>query len=313
MTETYLVAWTRLSELYAEGELEEALSLTKTMLAEFPSRTSALLHARACLFCLIGRDEDSVAAMSEVTRRGSWWRPVNLADPDLAALRTRSDFDELSKVMAVRYEHAVARARSANAKVTVLRPSVKTFAGAVIALHMRGDGARETAAVWRPTTGDGLAVAVVESTLRDGDGLPCWDDDDLCTRDAAYAAAQLERLGYGGRLILAGGSQGAGQAIRIAVNGSIAGVRGFLAVVGSTQPEALRDGLRSAAERGVRGYFIAGGNDTASRDAQTGLAAELMKARIPCGLQVIDGLGHRYPDNLRSLAHQAVNFLLQDS
>ncbi|MBJ7595424.1 MAG: hypothetical protein JF886_11305 [Candidatus Dormibacteraeota bacterium] len=168
----------------------------------------------------------------------------------------------MSALMVDRYEGALAAAHDAATNVIILDPERRRTRVSAVVLHMRGISVLETAAEWRPTTDDGVLAAIVESTLRDGDGAPCWDDDELAARDASRAAAQLSGMAGDSPLVLAGGSQGAGHAIRLAIDGSIPGVIGFLAIVGVTRLELISSQLPAAAARGLRGYMVAGQRDT---------------------------------------------------
>jgi len=82
---------------------------------------------------------------------------------------------------------------------------------------MAAVGGRETAEIWQPVTKAGIAVVVVESAMRNGDGQPSWDDPELAERDVRSGLDQT--LVFGAPVVLAGGSQGAGVAARLALGG----------------------------------------------------------------------------------------------
>ena len=310
-TQKYLLAWTSLANLYSQRRFDDALNVALGMQVEFPTRRATALHHQACLLCLAGRSQEAVEKMREVADLNLWWAPRSLADPDLEALHDHADFETLCDLMTTRYANEVGEAHAREADVITLRPKSAEARAAIVALHMRGVTAQATAEAWRSSAEEGLLVAIVESTVRDGDGLPCWDDDDLAARDVAHAASLLVTSDVGAPLLLAGGSQGAGHAIRLAVNGSVPGVRGFIAVVGATHLEYIAQGLADAASRGLRGYMIAGEDDSLVRDAQERLTEEIRAAGVECALHRVDGLGHMYPENFGELATDAVAFLLQ--
>ncbi len=138
--------------------------------------------------------------------------------------------------------------------------------------------------------------------MRDADGAPCWDDDELAERDVRVALEEAHPA-HGTPLLLGGASQGAAQAVRMATTGRVPGCSGFIAVVGA----APEDKIGTAP---VRGWLIAGERDVLVRRRQEALHAELLRRGMPCRLEVVPGLAHWYPRDLATRLARALDFVI---
>jgi predicted esterase len=178
----------------------------------------------------------------------------------------------------------------------------------VIALHMYGVTAAETLEKWAAAAA-GCIIAVPESVEHDGDGLPCWEDDVLIHEAISTALDASRRVVHDAALpvVLAGASQGANHAVRIAVAGDIPGCRGFLASVGAPRPAQL---LWPSTPSLIRGFSIAGSNDALTRGSQQRLTEALAAHGVTAHLEIVPGLGHEYPESLPRLAARAIDLIL---
>src|SRR5918911_3526640 len=213
-TDEYLTAWTRLTTLYVEGRLPEALELACAMEERFPDRRFYIGSARASLHALLDDADAAIRVAREVVESGGWWSERHIADPDLDPVRHHPEFQMLVQAMARLRTRSMDDA-AGGPKTTVLTADGSAPTAVVIALHMHGMSAAETVAHWKSATSWGVAVAVPESTQRDADGNRCWDDDELTERDVLLArdhASPAPGAAGGPPVVLAGASQGAGQA-----------------------------------------------------------------------------------------------------
>jgi dienelactone hydrolase len=173
-------------------------------------------------------------------------------------------------------------------------PTVDPPTYCVVVLHMAAVSGRETAAIWQPVTNAGIAVVAVESTLRNGDGQPSWDDPKLAERDVQRG---LERArAWGGSVVLAGGSQGAGVAARLALAGAAGDLAGFVCVVGAPWPGSW------TARTAVPGLVVVGGADDLTAETQRRFASEAGKLGLAVDVIEIANLDHRYPDDWGTIA-----------
>lgn len=99
-TEDFLAMWTRLTGLYLEGRLDEALALAGELEERFPDRRASMSHARACLHGALGETKRALSVARHAVRRGWWWSERNIADPDLDAVRPDPEFQAITAEMA---------------------------------------------------------------------------------------------------------------------------------------------------------------------------------------------------------------------
>lgn len=289
----YLRAFTRLGDLVVDGRLDAALVAARRMHLDFPERASAVAHTEACLLALDARVEEAVDVLARLVDDGRWLSRRQLADPDLATLASHPSYDGLTATMRSR-EDAVTRAAHQGAPdVTVARPD-GTVRATVVVLHMHGVSGAETAAIWVPLVDAGFAVVTVESALRNGDGLPCWDDPGLAERDVRIGVDAARDLGA--PLVLAGGSQGAGVAARLALGGTVPGLAGFLCVVGAPAAGTWHGNVR------LPGALVIGADDRLTAARQREFLAELGAVGVAADAVEVPGLPHVYPGNWDTMA-----------
>lgn len=316
-SDAYLEAWSRVVGAYLAGDPASALRLTADMVGRFPARRAGLGHARACLLCATGRPGDALAEAREVVAAGSWWTDRKLADPDLAGLGAFEEWAALVRTMRERSRAALGAARRREAGMEVVVPAGRRPRAVVVALHMYGVTASETAGIWADPAAADLAVVVPEARLADGDGRPCWDDEQLAVADVHEAVRRAGQLAPGVPLILAGGSQGARLAGLMALGGAgpvaggsaLPGCRGFIAVAGGPAPPEVAAMVGGAARAGTAACLVVGSEDFARAPVET-LHQSLTRAGIRCRLMMVPGLAHLYPPAWPQMALEAVEAVL---
>lgn len=310
--ERFLAVNDRVFALYGEGRLPEALAVVEETSAELPGWRSRTIYWRACLLSLLGRPDEAMAALRSGLDAGLWWRPDWLTtDQDLEPLWDLPEFAEIVSA-SERGQAAANSGRSERPEIRMFRPSGEPR-GLLVALHMYGVTAGESAPHWQPATEEGFVVAVPESTTAQADGRPCWDDDETASRDVAWAIEEARAQAPGvDDLILAGASQGGMRAIEMALRGEPGNARAFIGVVaGLADLDLLEQTAEAAARRGVRGWLLTGDHDAAQQAVEL-LHAQLSGAGIACRLDVIPGLGHTFPQDFEDRLKAALPFLLED-
>jgi predicted esterase len=308
--ERYLALNDRVFALYGEGRLAEALDAVEEGSEALPGWRSRTTYWRACLLSAIGRPDDSLAALRSGLDAGLWWRPDWLTtDQDLEPLWDLPDFAEIVSSSEQR-QAAANTGRPERPEVRVFPPAGEPR-GLLVALHMYGVTAEESAPNWRPATEEGLAVAVPDSTRIQGDGRPCWDDDEAARRDVALAVEEARASAPRfDDLILAGASQGGMRAIEMTLRGEPGNARAFIGVVaGLADLDLLEETAKDAASRGVRGWLLTGDRDAAQQAVEL-LHAQLTGAGLACRIDVIPGLGHTFPQDFGERLRSALPFLL---
>jgi acetyl esterase/lipase len=309
--ERFLALSDRVYALYGEGRLAEALALVEGSEPKVPGWRSRTVYWKACLLSALGRPAEAMAALRKGLEAGLWWRPDWLTtDHDLEPLWDEAGYGEI-------IEESERRQLAANASRPE-RPEVLLFApqapprGLVVALHMYGVTAAESAPYWRPATELGFALALPESTRIQAEGRPCWDDDDAAP-GAVGAAVEEARVRYPfeGPVILGGASQGGMRAVEMALRGKPVEARAFIGVVAAVaDPDLMEDTARDAADRGVRGWLITGDSDAARQGVEL-LHAQLSAAGVECRLDVIPGLGHTFPGDFGRHLADVLPWLLE--
>jgi predicted esterase len=310
--ERYLALNDRVFALYGEGRLAEALDAVDEESEALPGWRSRTTYWRASLLSALGRPDESLTELRSALDAGLWWRPDWLTtDHDLEPLWDLPDFAEIVST-SERRQAAANTGRPDRPEVRVFPPAGGPR-GLLVALHMYGVTADESAPYWRPATEEGIAVAVPESTWLQADGRPCWDDDETARRDVALAVEEgRAAVPEVDDLILAGASQGGMRAIEMTLRGEPGNARAFIGVVaGLADLDLLEETAKAAARRGVRGWLLTGDRDAAQQAVEL-LHAQLNGAGLACQLDVIPGLGHSFPQDFGDRLKATLPFLLGD-
>lgn len=310
-TENYLEMWTATVNLYAEGRLSDALTLADKMAARFPKRWSSIAHARACLLSALGRTDEALGVMRKTIEQGRWWSNLQLSDSDLDAIRENPQFSSFVEQMS-RAKQATRESASPAHETRVFMPADESPLFLMVVLHMYGVSSDETAPYWRPATDFGAIVVVPESSQSDADGNPSWEDDNATNRDIVSALEKGLALSSTNNIpvVLAGASQGARHAMRLAVQGSIRSCRGFFALAGAADPDSLEPFIDRAVAGGLRGVMIAGGDDRLVAGHLKAVSDELTARSMSVHFEQVPHLGHWYPKDFPERLHHGLDFVL---
>jgi hypothetical protein len=294
-----LRATSALTSRFVEGDLNGALAVLDEMIAAYPDRRYNHAYLRTMVLTLLGRTQEAAGEVLATVEAGGWWSRERLADPDLDVLAVEPGYLDAVAAMAERSDQALTKAAAATA--TVRENAGVEPRAAVVALHMYGVTADETAGIWAEASG--VASFVPESTYLNADGAPGWDDPELARRDVAVAVERARSAAPGLPLLLAGGSQGAATALTLAAEGTFADCRGVIAVVGACTPDAL-SGLE------VPVFSIGGQADPMTLAGQRAAHDALAAAGVAAELVEIAELPHIYPAEWSTWADRAVDFCL---
>lgn len=264
------------------GRNDEALDVARDMRRRFAEAAHDAVHIEACLLARLGRGDEALATLEAAVGRGDIWRPRRLGDPDFDALRADPRFGAV--VAAAR---ALAARRRGDPKLLSAmhqRPN----APLLLVFHGASGTAAPAFEQWWPAVELGYSVAALQSSQGAGPGVFCWDDPELADADVRWALGQLPPRG---RVVVAGFSQGARLALRLALQGSIIQPGGAILVGPS-----LVDPLPPAARR-LRVAVIAGADDPYF--ARSIDALELLRERgHHVTVETVPGLGHEVPADL---------------
>lgn len=289
-----------LTSRFVEGDLDGALAVLDEMIPAYPERRHNHVYLRTMVLTLLGRTQEAAAEVLATVDAGGWWSRERLADPDLDALAAEPGYLDAVAVMTKRADQALAQATAATA--TVRENAGVEPRAAVVALHMYGVSADETAGIWAEAPG--VASFVPESTYLNADGAPGWDDPELARRDVTVAVERARAAAPGLPLLLAGGSQGAITAMSLAAEGAFPDCRGVIAVVGACAPDA------AAGPGSVPVFSIGGAADPMTLNVQRAAHDALAAAGVTAELNEVADLPHIYPADWATWADRGVDFCL---
>jgi predicted esterase len=264
----------------------------------------------------MGRAEEAVSALAQGLAEGAWWSPIMLnRDPDLEAARTLPQMAEVLAETDRRWQAAQVRSKP---QTFILDPRDRTAAPAghdgalpplMLALHWYTGTGPEFIERFRSAADDlGFLLASAQSSQMCAKDQYCWDDQAEGEAEVSGALASLRASHRfdADRVILAGASQGG----RLAIAMSLAlPLCGFIAVVPAVRGvEEFAAHVESAAERGVKGYIIAGEKDYFLAGTEK-LQRFLDSNGVSCRIEVVEGMAHTFPKDFPERLARAARFV----
>ncbi len=287
----------RLFQLHAAEQFEEALAFLNTMEETHPDQTLWVIHYRTCLLTRLGRIPQALSLLKSALNNGVWLPPYLLrSDNDLAILQTDAEFAALLLECDKRLLEAQKQAKKG---LLLYHPDMEKLPKEwFIGLHGGGDAALSFAARFQNSTLlNHFSLAIPQSEQVRGPQQFGWGDRDVAKSHMIalrHILAEHEPLTPAW---LCGFSQGGRLALECAFQ-NLLPVRHCIAVA-----PALTDGIAATyhnmgvvKQTGVRFTFIIGENDW-TRDKSTEIHTMLLEHGIKSELQIVPNLGHAWPDD----------------
>lgn len=298
-----------INTLYEEKHYAEIETLIDANAHRFPDKEDVIVYTRICVAALLDHNERAIALMSDAAQHGMWFPQSRLrGDPDLAQLQGLPEFERLAAINLEQERTALADVKPF---MPVSAPPGADHCPTLVAMHGNNYNAEGTAPHWNPATERGWLVAVPQSRQPGGPGKFVWDD---LGEAEANVREYLDTLGRDpradlGNMVLGGFSMGGGRACAMAINRTIP-LRGFIGVAPWLKGfEAWEPQIDAAREAGLRGYLIVGDKDPGCYTDTLALHALLERHGLPCGLKVVPGLRHIYPDDFADALGDALMFI----
>ncbi|MBP7164984.1 MAG: dienelactone hydrolase family protein [Firmicutes bacterium] len=307
---------TQMFDLFYARDLAGAFAVAESASRLYPDRLPKTAYWKACILSLMGRAEEAVSALAQGLAEGAWWSPIMLnRDPDLEAARTLPQMAEVLAETDRRWQAAQVRSKP---QTFILDPRDRTAAPAghdgalpplMLALHWYTGTGPEFIERFRSAADDlGFLLASAQSSQMCAKDQYCWDDQAEGEAEVSGALASLRASHRfdADRVILAGASQGG----RLAIAMSLAlPLCGFIAVVPAVRGvEEFAAHVESAAERGVKGYIIAGEKDYFLAGTEK-LQRFLDSNGVSCRIEVVEGMAHTFPKDFPERLARAARFV----
>jgi predicted esterase len=282
-------------------------------------RTNPLRHGIAWLLeaedhAKNGRPSEALDALESALAAGCRYRSEWLkGNKGLASLSESARFRDIADRAEARYREDAAAARP---KLMFAMPDDLPDAFGyplLLVLHGNNSNASETAPYWSAMADAGWVVAVPQSSeIGMSPDSYVWNDRE---RTAAELTTHLEKVKHStqidiGRIVLAGFSMGATQAIALPLVGKIK-VRGILPVAAwLPHIREFTTLVEGGAGRMLRSYIVVGEQDP-SYEGNRALFDLFTSKGLRAHIDVRDGLGHDYPADMHDTLVRALEFLTE--
>ena len=295
----------------AENDVDRAVTILKSHRGKFAQAAGLMYLAEAQLLASAGRGEAALGPLEDALAAGcrykKEWLTGNAALAPLAELPGFADFVARANA---RYETAAAEAKP---HLTFAVPDTLPDAFGyplLMVLHGNNGNAKLAAPRWMPMADKGWVVAVPQSTeIGMSPDSYTWNDrEGTATQldlqfDRVKRATEIDTS----RIVLAGFSMGATQALALALTKRFT-VRGVVPVA-PWLPNIDEFGalVEGGAGKMLRAYVVIGSADPSLAGA-TALVDVFRRHDIKAQLDVREGLGHEYPEDMETTLDTALAF-----
>ncbi|MCU9613313.1 DUF3089 domain-containing protein [Caldibacillus lycopersici] len=306
--EKFVALQKQVFKLFKNKNYDDVLSVINKAEDQFPERLDRTIFWKACVYSLLGRQENAVAVLEEGLKKGVWWNPIRLTrDQDLNSLHNLESFKTIVKRCG-----DILESSGQNSQAQLYTYGNCNAAIGIFSLHWRGSNVGDYAPYWFDNNRlKEYFYGFPQSSQIFGYNSYCWDDPEVSKEEISTTFAEYKKKGNTKQDILAGASQGGKLTIELSFTNPTPSMKGFIAVIPSIQDVASIEALlHTNTETEMRGCIITGDKDPYYKNT-----VELVKMfeaySIPCKLIVIEGLGHDFPSDFPDLLTEAVDYILQ--
>ena len=301
---------------YGKCKYEKALDISRIAAESFPDKLSRTSYWRACLYSLLGRQQEAISILKEATEKGIWWSPkAMLLDEDLDSIKDSKDFKQIVDRCKIYEEKAKGNCK---AELLVIPPAeydARHKYPLLFSIHWRNGNAQEFARLWRyNAVFNNFLLAFPQSSQISGVNEYCWDDDVIAERDIQNSIDRLlSKYSINEKsIIVAGASQGGKLALDMALKHNSPNIRGFVVFIPAIKEfESYIPYLQAAVERNIRGCIIAGDQDYYFSNVLN-LSNCFKKFNFSCKLITVAGMGHFFPEDYEKKIRIAVDYIIKN-
>ncbi len=311
---TYAALNERMIQHFQNKEYQQALDLILSESSNFPVERAMVDYWTMCSAARLDNRPLVYQVAEKLLADGLWYGEVLWRQtPSFQKLQGDAEFERFVAVSLKAME--IDPSSSESVLLKFLPQNHSSNPPLIIALHGNQRRAIDTVPFWQPAVSQGYMLAIPQSTQAMFTNAHVWDDVDTSFVDVknCYAKIQADTAFDESHVILAGHSMGGLITIQMALTGML-NLRGFIAngpaLPFMDAPDELDALLPSARERGLRGFFIIGENDTdIFQDEVRALAEKLKSAGIACELETVPGATHDYSPAYDAALLRALAFI----
>lgn len=300
-------------DYYAKLNYEKSLDVAILAAEHFPEKKVQTSYWLICLYSRLGQRKRAIELLRNCINNEIWWSPKRLIeDEDLFPIQQELDFHEIIEKSRVMEEKAKEKARP---ELFVHLPkgygSHREYP-LLLSLHWQNGNIADYQVQWvKHPLAKEYIMAFPQSSQISAVNEYNWDNEILGEQEVGEALKKLvgQYSVNQKEIIIAGASQGARLAIKIALGDNTYPLKGFIAVIPTVERiDALISSQSLAKRKGLRGCIIAGEQDPYFPWAAS-LQRALRHTGVPCKLIKVNTLGHYFPSDFTKYLKSAVEFV----
>ncbi len=299
---------------YGKCKYEKALDIARIAAEGFPDELSRTSYWRACLYSLLGRQQEAIEVLRSALAKGIWWSPRAMQlDADFDGIKDTKAFEEILEDCRFYEERA---RKNSIPEVLVITPNKYTrghIYPLLFSIHWHNGNPQEFSRLWRYNSAfSSFILAFPQSSQATGVNEYCWDDEEASHRDIQELYNRVLK-GYAvdtGCIIAAGASQGGKLALDMALKYNNDTVKGFIVFIPTLKEfESYIPYIKGAAAKNIRGCIITGDQDYYYSNVLT-LNNCFKRFGLSCKLITLPGMGHFFPDDYEKKIKLAVDYIM---
>lgn len=298
--------------LYLEGQYQKAYDLLTEAGPKYAGEESRVAEWRMDIAARLGKLELAEEILEDTLDSGFFYGEYALRkDEDMQPMQGRPLFEALVQR---NFEILAEAQKRATPKLEIVNAGQAGKYGKplLMALHGNSSNVKRFRDYWGALDGSEWLVALPQSSQMNGKDIYVWNDMAVVESEIKDHFRRLiqENPIDPGRTIISGFSKGAHAAINAALQGYFP-MRGFLAVAPYiADRDSMLPLLDSIENKRLRGYFLLGEKDDECTPGAMWLYEELGKRGFPCGIKIIPGLAHGFPDDFDGILPEILKFVL---
>ncbi|MDF2890001.1 MAG: hypothetical protein K0R80_368 [Clostridia bacterium] len=294
----------RLTILWGEGKLKEAIMLLEESIGQYPENTASMNLDLAFFYLGVDNIEKCLEILNKAIEEGIWY-PKAYFTKHKDDERFKRIFEKWDKIS----EEDI---RNSKPYWKICTPAAYTKENKYplfVAIHGWGEDVDMFESYWQSLKlSEQYLLAMPQSSQIMGTSKYAWNDNEKSHKELASMYQHiLGNYNVDTNAIIVGGfSQGATLAIDLTFNCTYMPIKGFIALNPDKPTELSEDNITSAKEKGIKGHIITGDKDQ-SYGQQRDMMDTFHRLGFSCQMDVIEGWGHWFPEDLSQRIDKALD------